>query len=228
MNFKIFDLGLIDYEDSINFQKEIFLKVRLNLLESALIINSHNPIITLGRLADKNNILAGEGLLKKSNIRVLRSDRGGDVTYHGPGQLTLYPILDLTHLRKDVHLFLRFLEGLVINCLEALSIPARRKQGKSGVWVEGKKISSVGISVKNWITFHGISLNVAERDMENFKLIRPCGLDTEMTCVESVLNRPVPLEEVKSILLKQFTRTLNNFYGGAYDQSNIAGISRRS
>jgi len=212
MDVKVFDLGLTDYGYSLEFQKKILADIKSGRLPSALIIAEHQPVITLGRMADKKNVLENEKALASKGICIFQVDRGGDVTYHGPGQLTLYPILDLKNLKKDLHLFLRFLEELAINCLKKLSIPAQRQQGKTGVWIRDKKIASIGISVKNWITFHGISLNVTNYGLENFKFIKPCGLDIEMTCVESVLNRTVSLDEVKNILLGQFEKQLENFY----------------
>ncbi|MFA6349753.1 MAG: lipoyl(octanoyl) transferase LipB [Candidatus Omnitrophota bacterium] len=212
MDLKTFDLGLSDYESSLKFQKEIFNKVRSKLLPSSLIINRHNPVITLGRLTDKNNILAGKELLDNKNIRVLQTERGGDVTYHGPGQLTVYPIFDLKYLTKDVHLFIRFLEQAVIDFLSGMDVSAHRINGRSGVWVENKKIASVGISIRQWITFHGISLNITRHDLDNFKLIRPCGMDVEMTCLESELNRAISVDELKDGFVEQFKLTLESFY----------------
>ena len=212
MNFQIFDLGISDYNTSLKFQKETFLKVQSKLIPAGLIINRHNPVITLGRLADRNNILASDELLLKNNIRVINSARGGDVTYHGPGQLTIYPIFDLKDLTKDVHLFIRFLEQIVIDFLSNIGVSARRIEGKSGVWIENKKIASVGISVRQWITFHGISLNITREDLKNFKLIRPCGMDVQMTCLESELNRAVSIDELKNSFIEQFKQTLESFY----------------
>ncbi len=234
--FNILDLGLVDFDLALAKQKEIFSAVKSGLLESTLIVCSHYPVITLGRQAKQENILADPAQLQ--NIKVRKIERGGDITYHGQGQITCYPIFDLNCFKKDIHWYLRSLEETVIDFLAGLGIPSQRRPGLSGVWIEKRKIASIGISIKNWITFHGISINIKRSDLANFKLIRPCGLDVEMTCAETYLGRDISIEEMKSGLLKHFkitffqechpeAQSVGMAMGGKHDQGRFAGIRRR-
>jgi len=202
---------LVDFDLALAKQKEIFSAIKSGLLESTLIICQHYPVITLGRQAclsgrqaKPENILAKPDQLR--DIKVRQIERGGDVTYHGPGQITCYPIFNLNYFKKDIHWYLRALEQAVIDCLSGLGITSQRRPGLSGVWIGTRKIASLGVSIKNWITFHGISLNIKRADLANFKLIRPCGLDVEMTCAEAHLGNFIELEGVKSLLLEEFKR----------------------
>lgn len=199
--FETADLGLIDLNEACDYQKKVLNEIKTNKRDSVLILCRHNPVITVGRQGKDENILC-----KKENIPVIKVERGGDVTYHGPGQLTVYPVFDLNRQKKDIHLFLRKLEGIVMSLLSGLGVEAQRIPGKTGVWAGNKKICSIGISVRNWITFHGLSLNVKNCDMAGFKLIRPCGMDITMTSVEEALGRDVDLDEVKYSLIYNFRR----------------------
>lgn len=189
MESKIFDLGIIDFLEGHAFQKKIFEEVKSNKYNSALILCQHNPVITLGRQANKANILANADILKKKGISVYPIERGGDVTYHGPGQITAYPIFNLNYFKKDIHWFLRNLEQVAIDFLAGLGIMGVRRVDLTGVWIERRKIASLGIAVRSWITFHGLTINIKEEDLSNFKFIRPCGMDIEMTSVETVLRK---------------------------------------
>jgi len=206
-NIKIFDLGLCDYKDALAFQEEVFAQVKDSLLESALIVCRHHPVITLGRAAKKTNVLAGITQLQASNIPVYEVPRGGDVTYHGPGQLIAYPVFNLALIKKDIHYFLRLLEDTAIDMLAGFNIRGERKQGFTGVWVGEEKISSIGIAIKNWVSFHGISLNVKKDDLGNFSFIRPCGMDIKMTCLESLAQGTIDFDEVKDSLIAGFNKT---------------------
>ena len=205
MNFEVYDLGLIDFEAARKKQQEVFEEVKNRRSFSALIFCRHYPVITLGRRTDKRNILASNRELDEAKVRVLRVERGGDVTYHGPGQLTVYPIFNLIFFKKDIHWFLRQLESAVINSLLGLGVSAGRLPGLTGVWVNKKKIASIGIAVRNWITFHGFSLNVEESDTRGFRFIRPCGMDIKMTSLEIELGKRVGFEALKSSLEREVT-----------------------
>lgn len=205
MTFCIYDLGIVEFQESWSFQKQTFLKVKNNIISSALILCSHNPVITLGRNADRKNILLEDTELKKRNIPVFNIERGGDVTYHGPGQLTVYPVFNLGIIKKDIHWFLRKMEYLIISLLKDFGIPAQQRKNLTGVWVKNAKIASIGIAIRNWITFHGFSLNVKKADLENYRYIRPCGMDIPMTSLESVLSREVEIGEVKEKVLQTFS-----------------------
>jgi lipoate-protein ligase B len=214
MPFKIFDLGVINFQKAEQFQKEVFKAVKNNFLKSALILCQHYPVITLGRQAKKLNIKASGEELKKKGIPLYGIERGGDVTYHGPGQLMVYPILNLTYLRRDISLFLRMLEELAMQVLSDFGIFSQRRPGLTGVWVGERKIASIGIAIRNWITYYGLAINIKKDDLSNFSLIRPCGMDIMMTSLESVLGEEVSVDSVKEILI----RRLQN------DQSSLTGI----
>lgn len=210
MEFKVFDLGLVDFKEAWHLQKEVFNEVKQSRLNYALILCRHYPVVTLGRRADKRNILVPEEELRQRNIGICQIERGGDITYHGPGQITAYPIFNLNYLKKDIHWFLRRLEDAIINFLSEYGIKGQRQIGLTGVWVAGKKIASIGIAIRNWITFHGLSINIARDDLTNFGLIRPCGMDIEMTALEAVLNRELKLDTLKQSLIQHFKGILLN------------------
>lgn len=197
---KIFDLGLIDFKKALDFQKSVFEDVKNNKFPAAVILCQHYPVITLGRSSSKDNILAQDIELRHRGIGVQEIERGGDVTYHGPGQLVLYPILNLNHFKKDIRWFLSSLEGMSIKLLSEFGVSGKRLTGATGIWVEGKKIASIGITVRKWITYHGLAINIKKDDLDNFSLIRPCGMDIMMTSLESVLGREVEVEKIKEIL----------------------------
>lgn len=208
MEFRVFNLGLIDYKKAWQFQKDLFMSVKTGLFRQALILCRHYPVITLGRLADKRNILIPEYELKKRKIQVYNLERGGDVTYHGPGQLMIYPIFNLNYLQKDIHLFLRQLEEIVISLLSDFEIKARRYPGLTGVWIDRQKIASIGIAIRRWITFHGLSINIKKTDLDNFRLIRPCGMQIEMTSIETILGSNIEFDNIKEKVIRIIRRQL--------------------
>ena len=203
MQFEIFDLGLVDFKKAWDFQKQAFEAVRNNYFVAALILCQHYPVITLGRSADRKNILASETTLNRQGIKVFEIERGGDVTYHGPGQITVYPVFNLEYLRKDIHWFLRQLEEVAIDLLSDFGIEGKRVAGLTGVWVDNQKIASIGIAVRNWITFHGLTINIKKSDLRNFGLIRPCGLDIEMISLEEISGKEIEMIAVKERLIKK-------------------------
>lgn len=223
MEFKIFDLGSIDFQKAWNFQKEIFQKVKNNYFKAVLILCQHYPVITVGRLGKRENIKTSLNELKNRSIYIYEIERGGDVTYHGPGQLIAYPIFNLNYLRKDIHLFLRQLEEVVIDFLSDFGIKGLRHSGLTGVWIDKsrpfstntydwkgrdkQKIASIGIAIKNWITFHGVSVNIKKEDLVNFQLIKPCGMDIEMTSLETILEKDIGIDEIKKNFIYKFKNT---------------------
>lgn len=204
MEFKVFDLGLVDFEKSWGLQKELLQEVKSNYFKAALIICSHNPVITLGRIGKKENIKGSICELKNRGIRIYETERGGDVTYHGPGQLTVYPIFNLRYLKKDIHFFLRKLEDVAIDLLLDFGVVGRRRTGLTGVWIGRKKIASIGIAIRNWVSFHGISINIKKSDLNNFFLIKPCGMDIEMTSLESLLHQDIAINDIRDRLIQKF------------------------
>lgn len=202
----IFDLGLVDFKEAWDFQKKTFNDVKRGKFTHAFILCQHSPVITLGRQARGKNILIPESELKNKGIEIYPVERGGDATYHGPGQLMLYPILNLNYFKRDIHIFLRNLEGIAMQTFAEFSVTTRRIKGFTGVWFENKKIASIGIAIKNWITYHGIAINVKQDDLSNFSLIRPCGMDIMMTSLETCIGKKIAVCDIKKIL----TRRLQN------------------
>lgn len=201
---RIFELGRVDFEEALSFQCEVFEKVSNREFSSALILCQPDPVITFGSSADKNNILVSAAKLSSLGIKIHKVDRGGDVTYHGPGQLLAYPVLDLNYFKKDIHWFLARLEQVIVKFLEEFGILAEARSGFRGVWLKGQKIASIGIGVRRWITYHGFSVNVSKRALGSFSLIRPCGMDIMMTSMESVLGREVSFDEAGAVLIRRF------------------------
>jgi len=171
--------GTVPYEDALGWQRRIAEdRIAGRLPHDVLLLLEHPPVVTLGRNAHAVNLLHPAG------IEVFEVERGGDVTFHGPGQLVGYPILDLRAYKQDLHWYLRTLEQALIDALGILAIPAERNPGFTGVWTRGRKIASIGIHVKQWVTWHGFALNVTT-DLTHFERIVPCGIQgVEMTSVE--------------------------------------------
>ena len=179
---EIVQAGLVPYAAALDWQRELAAaRIAGRLDHDVLLLLEHPPVITLGRGGGAAHVLQAEG------IEVFEVERGGDVTFHGPGQLVGYPILDLRAHRQDLHWYLRALEAALIAALGSLSIPAARREGLTGVWTRGRKIASLGVHVKQWVTWHGFALNVST-DLSSFARIVPCGIDgVEMTSIEREL-----------------------------------------
>lgn len=215
MQFNILDLGLIDFRQAWQIQKDILQRAQYGNLPPTVILCRHLPVITLGRLAKTNNILKAKGEL---GLPVYRIERGGDVTYHGPGQLTAYPIFNLNRFKKDLHWFLRQLEEVITAFCLDLGIYVESKEGTTGIWLNDCKVASIGISVKSWITYHGLSINIKSNDLANFSLIRPCGMDIKMTALESIRGRSWEFGALTKKIVKSFNKVFeferNNYLGG--------------
>ncbi len=205
----ILDLGLIDYEDAYRAQREFVNRRKLGEIEDSIIVAEHKPVFTIGRIGKMENLLVDDRALAEHGIKVLRVDRGGDITFHGPGQLILYPIIDLKKRRRDLHQYLRSLEDVVIRYLQGCSIRAERIYGKTGVWVKGKKIAAIGIAVSGWVTYHGLSVNL-NVDLDFFSMINPCGMkDVKVTSLANILNKNVTMDEAKVNILFHFNDIFN-------------------
>lgn len=198
------DLGLIDYTAAYGIQKECVARVLAGGAQ-VLFLCEHPAVITLGRLAQEANILDLEAI-SRQGIRVVPIDRGGDVTLHAPGQLVVYSILNLAQSNRDLRLYMHKLEQVTIALLKSFGIVANRISGKTGVWVGDKKIASVGIGVKKWVSCHGLALNV-NTDLAYFSLMRPCGMDVEMTSLARLKGQPIDMAFVKSKMIECFMRT---------------------
>ncbi|HZK54312.1 MAG TPA: lipoyl synthase [Desulfosporosinus sp.] len=199
----LLDLGKTDYQPVWQLQKKLQeLRIKGQISDSFILVE-HPPTITSGKDSRLDHILAGEEWLATHEFQVFEIERGGDVTYHGPGQLVGYPILDLKEYQKDVHLLVHNLEEVLIRTLATFEIKAQRRVGFPGVWVGQKKIASLGIGVSHWVSIHGFALNV-NPNLAHFKTIVPCGLPgVEMTSMTEELNRSIPLSEVKNRVIEQ-------------------------
>ncbi|MBF0478736.1 MAG: lipoyl(octanoyl) transferase LipB [Candidatus Omnitrophica bacterium] len=205
------DWGLISYQDAYQRQKELVDKVSRNDPQK-LIVCEHPAVLTCGRTSKPGNLLVNEEILKSRGIEVLRVDRGGDITLHSPGQMVIYPIFDLNFYGRDLHVFLRKLEQVVIDLLSDFDIVAIRIPGKTGVWVGGKKIASIGIGVRKWVSFHGVGLNI-DTELSLFSVMRPCGLDVEMTSLARIKATSIDKIKLVSRLKENFRREFNLTFG---------------
>jgi lipoate-protein ligase B len=206
------DLGRRPYREVLELQRSLC-RSRLagELTDDVLLLVEHDPVITLGRSTRANSLPLSPAELVVRGVEVFEVERGGDVTYHGPGQLVGYPILDLRQHREDLHWYLRRLEQSLIEALDGLGITAGLNPGLTGVWTHGRKIASIGIHVKQWVTFHGFALNVTT-DLDYFDLIVPCGIrDVTMTSVAQELGRTDAAlwEEARQAVVQSVGRTLD-------------------
>ena len=200
---KIEWLGRIHYEAGLQIQNAKLESCLNNGSETVLLLE-HEPVYTIGRLPDKSS-LRGLGQLP---YPVFETNRGGQATYHGPGQLVGYPILDLRVRGRDLHVYLRSLENLLIDLAEDFGIHASRVEGKTGVWVEDRKIASIGVGVRKWVTMHGFALNVSN-DLQGFQHIIPCGIaDVRMTSISRELRDEISLETVRATITPHLRRYL--------------------
>ena len=194
------DLGKLLYKKTWNYQKELLKKRSNNEINDTLILVEHEPVFTLGKNADENHILQN----CPDNIKTYQIERGGDVTYHGPGQLVGYPILDLRNYKKSISWYMRSLEQVIIDTLFDYNITANRKKGLTGVWCNNEKIAALGVRVSRWITMHGFSLNI-DPNLNHYKNIIPCGIfEHGVTSMSGVLNKTVDYEHVKKTIIKKF------------------------
>ena len=199
---KVSDLGVVDYRKAYQHQMTCVHDV-INGGVSQLILCEHPAVLTLGRLADRDHLLLSEKELKQRNIDVITIDRGGEVTLHAPGQLIVYPIINLNNFDKDLHKYMYMLEEVAIELLDEFDIVSGRNKKNTGVWISQKKIASIGIGVKKWVTYHGIGINV-NTDLNLFQCIRPCGLAIEMTSIKNVKNHEIDINLLKMHVIQKF------------------------
>jgi lipoate-protein ligase B len=200
------DLGLIPYGEAYALQKRIVAARKLGAIEDVILFCEHPHVITQGRNGKREHLLASENVLRQKGVEFFETSRGGDVTYHGPGQIVAYPILNLGAIRRDVVWYVRMLEEAMIRATAEFGIAAEREAGKTGVWVgEAKmlaKLAAIGVHISRWVTSHGLAYNVST-DLRNFDLIVPCGIaGRKATSLEKLLGRSVKLDEVKPRLAK--------------------------
>ena len=170
-------LGRLDYAEALELQRSIARdRIAGAIPQDVLLLLEHPPVVTLGRAAKDKHLVASPEFLERKGVQVFEVERGGDVTFHGPGQLVGYPIIDLKRHRQDLHWYLRKIEEALINALADYGIPGERNTSFTGVWTRGKKIASIGVHARDWVTWHGFALNVTT-DLSYFDLIIPCGID---------------------------------------------------
>lgn len=207
----LLELGRRPYLEVLELQRALCRsRVRGEITHDVLLLVEHEPVVTLGRGTRAGSLPLAPAELERRGVRVVEVERGGDVTYHGPGQLVGYPILDLGGHRRDLHWYLRTLEDALVLALGRLGIEAERRPGLTGVWTAGRKIASIGIHVKRWVTYHGFALNVAT-DLAAFDLIVPCGIENVvMTSVAEELVRSGDdrlADEVRAAVTDGFAET---------------------
>src|SRR5216684_809583 len=196
----ITDLELIGYAEAYALQKRLEAKRKAGAIEDILLICEHPHVITLGRSGKRENLLASEHVLRQKGVEFYATDRGGDITYHGPGQIVGYPILNLGAIRRDVVWYVRTLEEAMIRATAEFGISAERVAGKTGIWVRvgntEEKLAAIGVHISRWVTSHGFAYNVST-DLRNFDLIVPCGIaDRKATSLEKLLGRNMEQKEV--------------------------------
>ena len=206
MNVQVRDLGLCAYDEVWNLQKEIQAQLIAGEGEDTLLLVEHEPVYTLGKNADKNHLLQHY----PDNVQIFQIERGGDITFHGPGQLVGYPILDLHNYKKSVSWYMRSLEQVIINTLQKYGIKGKQKEDLTGVWIKDKKIAAFGVRISRWVTMHGFALNV-NTDMQYYEGIIPCGiLEYGVTSMEKLLNHEVNMKDVKNTLISSFKNVFMN------------------
>jgi lipoate-protein ligase B len=204
----IVELGLIGYGDAWALQKRLVAARKANAIEDVLLLCEHPHVITLGRNGKREHLLASEHVLKQKGVELHATDRGGDITYHGPGQIVGYPILDLGAIRRDVVWYVRMLEEAMIRATAEFGVSAGRLEGKTGIWVRTatteEKLAAIGVHISRWVTSHGFAYNIST-DLRFFDLIVPCGIaDSKATSLEKILGRSVERKEVAPQLVKHF------------------------
>ncbi|ABB32965.1 lipoate-protein ligase B [Geobacter metallireducens RCH3] len=191
------DLGKLEFEAALAIQEQLAAGVAAGTSPETLLLLEHPPVYTIGRGGCRENVL-------DPGIRVVEANRGGDVTFHGPGQLVGYPVIDLGRRGRDLHRYLRILEELLINVAAEFGVAARREPGRTGIWTDGGKLASIGVGVRRWVTMHGFALNVTN-ELAPFRSINPCGIVAcPITSLSAILGRPVPLGDVRRSVAGRF------------------------
>jgi len=206
----VVQLGLRPYGEILELQRAVArARIARDLEHDVLLLVEHHPVVTLGRTAKAAHLVATPELLAARGVERFEVERGGDVTFHGPGQLVGYPIIDLAGHKKDLHWYLRQLEAALITALSSWQIPAERNQGLTGVWTAGRKIASIGVHARDWVTWHGFALNVSV-DLSYFDLMVPCGISgVVMTSMERETGTAIPLTHVATAVAHSLADIFN-------------------
>ncbi|PYT04074.1 MAG: lipoyl(octanoyl) transferase [Acidobacteria bacterium] len=218
-------LGLVQYDEGLQLQERAVERLRSGEAPEQLLLLEHPHVFTLGRGADSSNILADPKQLEKSSVEVHETGRGGDVTYHGPGQLVGYPVINLKPDRCDVHRYVRDIEEVLISTIAEFGVTGTRIHGLTGVWVGNEKIGAIGVRIARWITSHGFALNV-NTDLDYFKMIVPCGITGKgVTSLSRLIGRKVELHEVADVAASQFAQVFERQIIGRDSASPAASAS---
>lgn len=198
---EVIDLGMnVDYAEGLRVQEDAVTGILEGRNGETLFLLEHAPVYTIGRLRDQSSLRSRDSLPHP----VFEISRGGQATYHGPGQLVGYPILDLREREKDLHAHLRRLEDAIIRTCHRFGVNAGRREGLTGVWVENRKLASIGVGVRRWISFHGFALNVTRESLGPFFAITPCGIDgVSMSCLEAEAGKPITVAEVAKVIAEE-------------------------
>lgn len=204
-------LGTVPYAEALAMQRALVEDRRAERIPDRLILLQHPPVITLGVKGDggRSHIVASEAHLASLGVGISEAGRGGDVTYHGPGQIVGYPILDLKPDRQDVHRYVRDIEEVMIRVCADYGVTAGRVQGLTGAWIGAEKVGAIGVRISRWITSHGFAFNVST-NLDHFGLIVPCGIgDRGVTSLEKITGRHVPLAEVEELVIRRFAEVFD-------------------
>jgi len=205
----VYQFGLVGYREAYHLQTKLLRSKLDGETADALVLLEHPPTITIGKSGKLGNVLASHAQLVKEGVSLFFADRGGDVTYHGPGQLVGYPIIDLRQRERDVHKYVHDIEEVIIRTLGSFSISAGRDKGHPGVWVKNEEVAAIGIRIRKWITMHGFALNV-KPDLKYFSFINPCGFrNRQATSISKLLSEDVPMEAVIQRLIFYFSEVFN-------------------
>ena len=205
MRCLVYQLGLIEYDDAYHLQRKLLLERLDGQIADTLLLLEHPPTITVGKSGKLENVLASQAQLDEKGVSLVFTDRGGDVTYHGPGQIVGYPIFDLRERGRDAHQFVNNLEEVLIRTLSGFSLKSSRDENHAGVWVRDEEIAAIGLSIRKWITMHGFALNV-NTDLTQFSLINPCGFtNRKATSMAQLLGQDTPVATVTERLLAHLT-----------------------
>jgi lipoyl(octanoyl) transferase len=203
-DFEVLDLGRMPYGEALEVQQQLVEQRKQALISDRLLFVEHLPVITMGRNGHMENLLASEEVLRRHGIEFHHTNRGGDVTYHGPGQIVGYPIFDLKEWKRDVMAYVRAVEAAIIDALAEFGIESETVPGATGVWTSDGKIAAIGVHITRWVTYHGFALNV-NTDLNHFSYIIPCGLTKPVTSMEALGIRAAH-SEVKAALVRGFRR----------------------
>lgn len=201
------DWGRTPYAEALQRQLDLVRQRHDQRIPDTLVLTEHPPVYTIGARKDApQHLLWSTAQLQQQGIEVVQTNRGGDITYHGPGQIVGYPVLDLRPRHRDLHRYLRDLEEVLLRTVTAFGLSPARRQGKTGIWIKDRKIAAIGVAVKSWITYHGFALNV-QPDLAHFEGIVPCGItDGSVTSLARECKDPPAIESVKSRLILEFRR----------------------